>query len=107
MNDNNVLIVSGPKEPVEFSVYRIIIGEYVYIGHTRDICDRANRHAADTRRIIGRLFREMNCTMYVEHIDGAVSKEHAREVERYHIELAKKQHGHNLLNVHHNCNKKK
>lgn len=108
MNDNNnVLIVSGPNDPVNFSVYRITIGEYVYIGHTRDIYDRANRHAKDTRRIIGRLFCESNCDMYVEHIDEALSKEHAREVEQRHIELAKEQHGHKLLNVHHARTKKK
>ena len=105
--NNNVLIVNGPDDPVIFSVYRITIGEYVYIGHTRDIYGRANRHASDTRRFIGKLFNETECEMCVDHIDEASSREHAREVEKRHIELAKEQHGSKLLNVQHARSKKK
>jgi predicted GIY-YIG superfamily endonuclease len=101
MSGNKNVVITGPAAPVSFSIYRITLGEYVYIGHTRDIYERAHRHATDTRRTIGRLFCELNCVMYVEHIDEAVSKDHAREVEQRHIELAKDQHGHLLLNVHH------
>lgn len=103
----NTVIVTGPAVPVQFSVYRITIGEYVYIGHTNDIYDRANRHAYDKRRKIGQLFCKSNCDMYVEHIGEATSKAHAREVERQHIEFAKIVHGSNLLNVHHARPKKK
>jgi hypothetical protein len=106
MSDIKPVIVSGPSELVNFSVYRITIGEYVYIGNTRDLYDRANRHANDKRRTIGRLLCELECDMYVEHIDSPTTKEQARALERHHIKLAKEQHGHKLLNVHHANNRK-
>lgn len=107
MNNNNVLTVVGPTDPVKYSIYRITIGDYVYIGHTNDIHDRANRHATDTRRTLGRLFKELTHDMHVEHIDEACSREEARELEQRHIETAREQHGDNLLNVQHARQKKK
>lgn len=103
----NRLIVKCPDEPVIYSIYKITLGEHVYIGHTKDLRDRATRHSSDTRRTVGRLFAELVCDMIVEHLEGAHTKQHAREVERRHIELAKTQHGHYLLNVQHARTKKK
>lgn len=101
------VVVIGPTQPVVFSIYRITFGEYVYVGHTRDIHDRAHRHARDTRRIVGQMFLEVEDPMIVVHIDGADTKSEALFVEQMYIEREFSLVGDRLLNTHHARPKKK
>lgn len=101
MNNKKRVIVKGPQEPAPFSIYRITIGRYVYVGHAQDIEKRATQHARDKRRIVGQLFAKMSCDMLVEHIDAADTKEQARELEQQHIERETREHCQYMLNVHH------
>ena len=102
------VIVMGPTQPVAFSIYRITFGEYVYIGHTRDIHNRAYRHATDKRRKIGILFScDSCCSMLVEHLEGASTKCQAQDLEREHIQREQERVGDKLLNTHHARPKKK
>lgn len=101
MKRTKQILITGPCVPVNFSIYKITIGDYVYVGHTRDIYDRAKRHATDTRRIVGAIFANSTHPMIVEHLCEACTKEEAREFERQIITSFKQIHKHKLLNVHH------
>lgn len=101
------VIVLGPDDPVAFSIYRITFGEYVYIGHTQDIHNRAMRHATDRRRKIGQLFLEVEGPMVVIHIDYADTKDEARLIEQAYIKREYALVGDKLLNTHHARPRKK
>lgn len=100
------VIVLGPTQPVVFSIYRITLGTYVYIGYTQDIHNRAHRHATDARRIVGQMYLEVDEPMIVRHVDEANTIGEARVVERAYIKREFALIGDRLLNNHH-ANKKR
>lgn len=107
MTNAKPVIVIGPTQPVVFSIYRITFGNYVYIGHTQDIHNRAARHAKDTRRIVGQMFLEVDEPMIVIHIDAADTKGEAMVIEQAYIKREFSLVGDRLLNTHHARPKKK
>lgn len=101
MSTTSKLTIKQSPHTAPYTIYKITISQFVYIGHTKDLVDRAKRHATDTRRTLGKLFRDLNCEMVVEHIAAAHTEDQAREVERKHIIDAAFEHGRNLLNIQH------
>lgn len=110
---DRVVIINEPAKTPAFSVYRITVvgsnGHKTYVGHTGEgICKRAHRHATQAGRTVYDAFHaEPSTLMVVEHLDGARSRSHARELEKKHIKRELKRVGDKLLNIQHAIPKKK
>mgnify|MGYP005834845269 CR=1 FL=1 len=106
-HNNRVVVINEPNKPPVFSIYRATIigseGHKTYVGHTGEgIRKRARRHVTQKGRNVYEAFHaEPTTLMIVEHLDGARTRRHAREVEKKHIKRELKRVGNNLLNVRH------
>ncbi len=105
--NNRLIVINEPKHPTPFSVYRVTIassnGHKTYVGHTGEsIHRRAYRHATmEGRNVYDAFHADPKSLMIVEHVTGARTRKHARELEQHHIQREHKRVGNNLLNVHH------
>lgn len=94
--------VTLPKRPFTHMIYRITIGNKVYIGCTEDLPGRANHHIGTKGRRVYNAFHNSKHDMIVEYVTGSDNYIKAKKLEVKHIGVEVDRVGiKNVLNVRH------
>ena len=98
----NRITVILPSRRITHMIYRITIGQEVYIGCTEDIRKRVNYHVGVKGRRVYNAFHNSTHDMIVEYITGSDNYLTAKKLEIKHIKLEVDRVGiKNVMNVRH------
>lgn len=78
---------TGPKRAITHMVYRITIGDWVYVGCTQNMHRRAQLHISTPGRRVYDAFHNSTHDMVVEYITGSNNYVNALKLEAKHIKL--------------------